>query len=140
MYSAPVNIIFHYRFLRKYYTIQRPPFIFCKPYTVNNISHMFLSLIHISYAGDFVLFGNWEFLKSINRKKVAHSAISFVFWCIWVFSQRYIFVSVFVSGFDQLLELVQGHSVYAGSEIIFIYEDDFIMGQIDTGTAGEFDH
>ena len=88
----------------------------------------------------FYLFGNWEFLKSINRKKVAHSAISFVFWCIWVFSQRYIFVSVFVSGFDQLLELVQGHSVYAGSEIIFIYEDDFIMGQIDTGTAGEFDH
>ena len=88
----------------------------------------------------FVLFGDGKFFKCINRKKVAHGTVSFVGWGVWVFSQGYVFASVFVSGFDQLLELVQGHGIYVGFAIIFIYEDDFIMGQIDTGTAGEFDH
>ena len=55
----------------------------------------------------FVLFGDGKFFKCINRKKVAHGAVSFVGWGVWVFSQGYVFASVFVSGFDQLLELVQ---------------------------------
>lgn len=75
----------------------------------------------------FVLFGDGKFFKCINRKKVAHGAVSFVGWGVWVFSQGYVFASVFVSGFDQLLELVQGHGIYVGFAIIFIYEDDSVI-------------
>jgi len=32
----------------------------------------------------FVLFGDGKFFKCINRKKVAHGAVSFVGWGVWV--------------------------------------------------------
>ena len=81
-----------------------------------------------------VLFGNRKLLKCINRKKVTHTAVSFVIWFAWVFSQRV----MVVSGLDQPLEFAQGHGIYTGS--VMIYEDDLIIGQIDTGAAGKFDH
>lgn len=90
--------------------------------------------VKAQYAGDFALFGDRKFLKCINWKKIAHTTVSFVVWFTWIFSQRV----MVVSGLDQLLEPAQGHGVYAGSAVI--YKDDLVIGQIDTGTAGKFDH